>query len=139
MEIRICTLGGRAPKKAAFEELVAAYCARIGHSAACSREHHGAEDRFFAALDRMPGRAGSARQPGTRVVLLDARGSPFTSEEFAAWLLRQRDGGTQRLVFAVGPADGWSTAARAGAGLLLSLGPMTLPHELAAVVQDEHV
>jgi len=39
----------------------------------------------------------------------------------------------------VGPADGWSAEARNRAQLLLSLGAMTLPHELARVVLAEQV
>jgi 23S rRNA (pseudouridine1915-N3)-methyltransferase len=72
-------------------------------------------------------------------VLLDSRGKAFSSEEFAGWIGRQRDGGSQNLIFAIGPADGWSRTARAQAGLLLSFGPKTLPHELARVVLIEQV
>jgi len=43
------------------------------------------------------------------------------------------------VLFAVGPADGWSAEARNRAQLLLSLGAMTLPHELARVVLAEQV
>ncbi len=42
-------------------------------------------------------------------------------------------------MLAIGPADGWSTAARARAGLLLSFGAITLPHELARVVLAEQI
>ena len=52
---------------------------------------------------------------------------------------RQRDQGQQSLFFAIGPADGWSEEARKRANLLLSLGPMTLPHELARVVLSEQI
>jgi 23S rRNA (pseudouridine1915-N3)-methyltransferase len=84
-------------------------------------------------LDRQPGRT-----PGY-AILLDSRGQQYTSEEFSAQLGRIRDEGTQRLVFAIGPADGWSAAARERANLLLSLGRMTLPHQLARVVLAEQV
>ena len=63
----------------------------------------------------------------------------MSSETLAEWLGRQQDSGTQRLIFAIGPADGWSGEARKRANLLLSLGPMTLSHELAAVVLAEQV
>jgi 23S rRNA (pseudouridine1915-N3)-methyltransferase len=43
------------------------------------------------------------------------------------------------MIFAVGPADGWSEAARAQAGLLLSLGAMTLAHALARLVMAEQI
>ena len=72
-------------------------------------------------------------------ILLDSRGQQYTSEEFAAHLGRIRDEGTQRLVLAIGPADGWSAAARQRANLLLSFGRMTLPHQLARVVLAEQV
>jgi 23S rRNA (pseudouridine1915-N3)-methyltransferase len=42
-------------------------------------------------------------------------------------------------VLAIGPADGWSAEARQRADLLLSLGRMTLPHQLARVVLAEQV
>jgi 23S rRNA (pseudouridine1915-N3)-methyltransferase len=43
------------------------------------------------------------------------------------------------MVFAVGPADGWSDASRAKAQLLLSLGPMTMAHSLARLVMAEQL
>jgi 23S rRNA (pseudouridine1915-N3)-methyltransferase len=73
------------------------------------------------------------------LVLLDGRGKQLTSEQFAEWLGKQRDQGQQTIVFAIGPADGWSEEARRRANLLLSLGPMTLPHELARVVLSEQI
>ena len=73
------------------------------------------------------------------LVLLDERGRQFSSEHLAEWLRKQRDEGQQRVVFALGPADGWSAAERARAGMLLSLGAMTLPHELARVVISEQL
>jgi 23S rRNA (pseudouridine1915-N3)-methyltransferase len=45
----------------------------------------------------------------------------------------------QHIVFAIGPADGWTEAERLRAGLLLSLGPMTLAHSLARLVMAEQV
>jgi 23S rRNA (pseudouridine1915-N3)-methyltransferase len=71
--------------------------------------------------------------------LLDSRGRQFTSEAFAAWITARRDQGARHLVFAIGPADGWSDHARQQAQLLLSLGPMTLPHSLARLVLAEQL
>ena len=45
----------------------------------------------------------------------------------------------QEMVFAVGPANGWSPEALWRAQLKLSFGKMTLPHELARVVLAEQV
>jgi len=43
------------------------------------------------------------------------------------------------LVFVVGGADGLPAGWRERAGLLLSLSPMTLPHELARVMLAEQI
>jgi 23S rRNA (pseudouridine1915-N3)-methyltransferase len=79
-----------------------------------------------------------ARTP-TWLVLLDSRGKTLSSEELAAWLGVRRDAGQQTMVFAIGPASGWSDQARRQAQMLLSLGPMTLPHELARLVLTEQL
>lgn len=73
------------------------------------------------------------------LVLVDSRGKGQSSEEFARWLAAHRDAGRQTMIFAIGPADGWSEGARRQAQTLLSLGPMTLPHELARVVLAEQL
>ncbi len=63
----------------------------------------------------------------------------MTSETFAAWLGSRRDEGAQRIVFAIGPASGWSEEARQKAYLLFSLGPLTFAHALARVVIAEQL
>lgn len=142
MEISLITLGRRAVRNSPFDILFTDYCQRIRHTAPCTAENTATEDKFLAALERGLAGSGTTR---TRpmLVLLDSRGRQFSSEQFAQWIGRQRDEGTQRLAFAVGPANGWSAAAMAAlqqrTGLLLSLGPMTLPHELAAVVLAEQI
>lgn len=73
------------------------------------------------------------------LVLLDARGQQMSSEELAEFLRRQQDGGTQALMFAVGPADGWSPATRQEARHALALSRMTLAHEVARVVLLEQL
>lgn len=140
MEVRITTLGRRVTRKhAAAEDLFRSYCERIGHSCRFQAETYPTEEKFFAALERGPSGAASRTTSRSGLVLLDGRGRNLSTEQFAEWLRQQRDSGTQQLTFAVGPADGWSQAARDRAGLLLSLGPMTLPHELAAVVLAEQI
>lgn len=147
MEIILATLGRATRKRAAAEELFASYIERIGHFARCRIENYATEQKFFAAIERQ---AGGSRKAAHRpldfsrgsdfvLILLDSRGRSFSTEQFAQWLQRQRDQAVRHLLFAVGPPDGWSDAARNRAHLLLSLGPMTLPHELAAVVLAEQV
>lgn len=80
---------------------------------------------------------------GAKVWLLD-RGpgaKVLSSEELAALLGREKDGGTRALEVVVGPADGFTPAdlARLKPALRWSFGPLTLPHELAAVVASEQL
>lgn len=73
------------------------------------------------------------------LVLLDSRGKQLTSDQLAEFLRQHQDRGTPALLFAIGPADGFSDLARAAASFQLSLGKMTLPHELARVVLLEQL
>lgn len=80
----------------------------------------------------------NAGKPHTLVVL-DSRGKQLSSEELAKFLGDYQDRNPLPLVFAIGPADGFSEVARKSASLVLSLGKMTLAHELARVVLLEQL
>ena len=73
-----------------------------------------------------------------KLVLLDSRGKQFSSEELAEFLEREQVNATP-LLFAIGGSDGFSEEARRHAGVILSLGKMTLPHELARVILVEQL
>lgn len=73
------------------------------------------------------------------LVLLEGSGQMLSSAALASWIGRTRDSGAQYIFFCIGPADGWSAAARNRADLLLSFGPMTFPHELAVAMLAEQV
>ena len=120
-------------KSEATDRLIADYTERASRFVPCDSELFDSEAALINWLGRQPGRTPAY------AILLDSRGQQFTSEEFATHLGRLRDEGVQRLVLAIGPADGWSPAARQRANLLLSLGRMTLPHQLARVVLAEQV
>jgi 23S rRNA (pseudouridine1915-N3)-methyltransferase len=72
-------------------------------------------------------------------VLLDSRGKQFSSEELAEFLRNHQDRNPVPLLFGVGPANGFAPETRREAKLLLSLGKMTLAHELARVVLLEQL
>ncbi len=80
-----------------------------------------------------------ARRGALRFWLMDSRGVLRSSEQFAEELRRARESGARQIVFGIGPADGWSAEALNRAEMLLSLGPMTLPHELARLVLAEQI
>jgi 23S rRNA (pseudouridine1915-N3)-methyltransferase len=77
--------------------------------------------------------------PRPFVVLLDSRGTQLSSEELAEFIERHQNRGTQAMLLAIGPADGFSGAALKTADFKLSLGTMTLAHELARVVLLEQI
>ena len=81
----------------------------------------------------------SGPRPAHAIVLLDSRGRQLTSEEFAQFLQTHQDRNPQPLLLAIGPADGFSDAARKAATATLSLSKMTLAHELARIVLLEQV
>jgi 23S rRNA (pseudouridine1915-N3)-methyltransferase len=83
--------------------------------------------------------ARDARLARHTLVLLDGRGKQFSSEELAKFLGDYHERNPLPLLFAVGPADGFTDQARQAATLVFSLGRMTLAHELARVVLLEQL
>lgn len=77
-------------------------------------------------------------KPSESVVVLDERGTEFSSEELAARLADwQRDG--RDLTFIIGGPDGVSAACMDRADLRWSLSRLTLPHGLARVLFAEQL
>jgi 23S rRNA (pseudouridine1915-N3)-methyltransferase len=75
------------------------------------------------------------KHPSASKVLLDPSGRALDSVAFAALIEKtERD-----LVFVIGGAEGLPEAWKPRADLLLSLSPMTMPHELARVVLAEQI
>ena len=87
----------------------------------------------------IPKFSASAKGGKSTLVLLDSRGKEFSSEAFAGFLRDYLDRNPLPLVFAVGGPDGFDATARANAEHVISLGKMTLPHELARIVLLEQI
>ncbi|MGD0830383.1 MAG: 23S rRNA (pseudouridine(1915)-N(3))-methyltransferase RlmH [Terracidiphilus sp.] len=133
MNLILAHIGARPGSKDEVDALTGAYLKRCAAFAKCRSEAFRSEETMLEWLERLEGRTPAM------AVLLDSRGRQMSSESFAAWLGTRRDEGSQQIVFAIGPANGWSEAARKRAGLLLSLGPMTLAHALARLVMAEQI
>jgi len=131
VKIKVAWIGKT--KHPAIQALTAEYLKRLSAYSQLEPLSLGSE----ATLLKLAARAGN--RPSSRLVLLDSRGRQFTSEELAGFLDEQQNRSPQPLLFAVGPADGFSQEARRTASFLLSLGKMTLPHELARVVLLEQL
>ena len=79
-----------------------------------------------------------AKHPAARHILLDPKGQAIDTAAFVA-LVSQAQMLGRDLVFVIGGADGLPGAWRARADLLLSVSPLTLPHELARAVLAEQI
>ncbi|MGC2245327.1 MAG: 23S rRNA (pseudouridine(1915)-N(3))-methyltransferase RlmH [Terriglobales bacterium] len=133
MKIKVAWVGKT--KEPAIQTLTDEYLKRISQYA----EVEGLAVKDEAAiLTLASGDGRGARKERCKLVLLDARGKQYSSEELAAMLEREQMNGAP-LLFAIGGSDGFSDMARREAGLVLSLGKMTLPHELARVVLVEQI
>lgn len=120
-------------KEPAVQRLTDEYLKRISRYA----EIEGISVRDEAELLKWGERSGM--RPAHTLVLLDSRGKQLSSEEFANFLNDQATRNPQPLLFAVGPADGFGEKIRAAAAFTLSLGKMTLAHELARIVLLEQL
>jgi 23S rRNA (pseudouridine1915-N3)-methyltransferase len=131
VKIKVAWIGKT--KEPAIQALTAEYLKRLSAYTQVEPLAVGSE----AALLKLTAR--TANHPSSTLVLLDNCGKQFTSEEFARFLDDRQNRSSQPLLFAVGPANGFSDEARKAALLLVSLGKMTLPHELARVVLLEQL
>jgi len=120
-------------KSSAADTLTSDYLARASRYNPCEAQLFDTEASLLTWLDR-----NSARTAPT-VILCDSRGDQLSSEDLATRIGRLRDSATQLAVFAIGPADGWSAAARTRAALTIAFGRITLPHELARAVLAEQL
>ena len=114
-------------------ELLQLYLDRAARYIPCTHRIFPTESKL---LDFVSETAGRTRPT---LLLADSRGQQLTSDDLATTLGSFQDTGTQQLILAIGPADGWSPAAVARADRTLAFGRITLPHELAAVVAAEQL
>lgn len=73
---------------------------------------------------------------GDRLVALSEAGTCFSSVQFAAFLGKAP---SNRLILFIGSAEGLSLEVKQQAQVLLSLSPMTFPHELARLMLVEQL
>ncbi len=131
MKVKIAWIGKT--KDAAIQSLTDEYLKRLSRYA----EVEGVTVKDETALLKLGAR--DARPTRHTLVLLDGRGKQFSSEELAKFLGDYPNRNPLPLLFAVGAADGFTDQAREAAALVLSLGKMTLAHELARVVLLEQL
>ena len=129
MKLRLLMLGKTRREEA--RTLVDDYVTRIRHYAEI--EINELRDGGPAALRKLK------LDSSATIVLLDAAGKQFTSQQFAKWLGDLRDRGTRELVFLCGDAEGFPPEIRERATQKISLSTLTMPHEFARVVLAEQI
>ena len=131
MKLKVAWIGKT--KEPAIHSLTAEYLKRLARYAPIESQELTSEAVLLKQIEKS-----TSRTPPF-LVLLDSRGKQLSSEEFAEFLDQHQTRGTQTLLFAVGPADGFSDNVRQAASASVSLGKMTLAHELARVVLLEQL
>lgn len=129
MKLTLVMLGKT--RRPEIRALVEDYAGRIGRYAEI--EINEVRDGSPAALRKLK------LDSAATVVLLDAAGKQFTSQQFARWLGDLRDRGAREVVFLCGDAEGFPDELRATAKQKISLSTLTMPHEFARVVLAEQI
>jgi 23S rRNA (pseudouridine1915-N3)-methyltransferase len=132
MKIKVAWIGKT--KEPAIETLTGEYLKRISRYADVA----GLPLKDEAAILSLASGEQKQNKERHKLVLLDSRGKQLSSEELAQFLEREQLNAIP-LVFAIGGSDGFTKEARRQAAFTLSLGKMTLPHELARVVLTEQL
>lgn len=130
MKIKVAWIGKT--KEPAIQSLTNEYLKRLSRYI----EVEGVALKDDAALLKLCAKDSRSRHA---LVLLDERGKQLTSEQLATFLGDCQVRNSLPLLFAVGGADGFSAQVRKAATFVLSLGQMTLAHELARVVLLEQL
>jgi 23S rRNA (pseudouridine1915-N3)-methyltransferase len=135
VKLRVAWIQARAAKQKSREaqKLAEGYAQRLSHYAPLDLEPLASTSDLFKVLER------EKKKAPAFLVLLDSRGTQLTSEQLAGFLDQHMQRATQQLCFVVGGPDGFNAETRKAANYLLSLGPMTLPHELARVILLEQL
>ena len=136
MKIKVAWIGKT--KEPAIEALTDEYLKRISRYAEVAGVALKDEAAILSLASGERQQKRSQNKERHKLVLLDLRGKQISSEELAEFLEREQLNATP-LLFAIGGSDGFSEEARRLAGFMLSLGKMTLPHELARVVLVEQL
>lgn len=138
MKIKVAWIGKT--KEAAIQALTDEYLKRISRYVPIEGVSLRDEEALLVFCGRSEGlKAGRTASVRSTLVLMDSRGKQMSSEEFAGFLREYHDRNPLPLVLAIGPADGFGEAPRSAAQHTISLGKMTLAHELARVVLLEQV
>lgn len=142
MKVAVIAVG--APKSSELSSAIREYESRIAHyftfEAVEIRPRRIPPSGKTTSIARAESESLLARVPkGLEVVAVDRRGTPWSSEQLADYLEGLAVLGKPGVAFLIGGPVGLSEALRQQASRILSLSPLTLPHELARLVLTEQI
>ncbi len=130
MKLKIAWIGKT--KDPAVQELTDKYLKRLAYYTSVEGKAFKDETALLTSSAR-----GNTDSPF--LIALDSKGKQLSSEDLAQFLRKHQESGSASLLFAVGPADGFGEQVLEKTSFTLSLGKMTLSHELARVVLLEQL
>jgi 23S rRNA (pseudouridine1915-N3)-methyltransferase len=133
VKIKIVWIGKT--KDPAVQALTDEYLARISRYA----HAEGTALRDEVSLLEKYGRRSRSSSTNSTLVLMDSHGKELSSEQFAKFIGDYQDRNPLPIVFAIAGADGFSERAKASAQHVISMGKMTMAHELARIVMLEQI
>ncbi|TGD44718.1 23S rRNA (pseudouridine(1915)-N(3))-methyltransferase RlmH [Pseudotabrizicola sediminis] len=141
MRVHLCAVGRL--RSGPERDLIDDYTTRFDRSGRALSlgplTEHEVEDKRGGGMSAEAELLSRAIPAGALLVTLDERGALVSSPEFAAMLVRWRDGGRQDLAFVIGGADGIDPGLRARADASISFGKMVWPHMLVRVMLCEQL
>lgn len=78
-------------------------------------------------------------RPGDTLIALTEEGKSLSSQRWSNVMVDLLDNARGRLVFVIGSGAGLDSEVKSRANLLLSLSPMTFPHQMALLLLTEQV
>lgn len=127
--------GGKGPEQALLADYAARLRPPIDFKEVEERRPLTVEERKKREAEKLL----AAVPPGARIVALDERGKPLSSQDLAKTLGAWEDDGVPACAFLIGGADGHDEALRARADLVLALGALTWPHMLVRAMIAEQI
>ena len=73
------------------------------------------------------------------IILMDEKGTDFSSRGFSEWIQKQMNSGRKRLIFIIGGPYGFSPEIYLKADYKIGLSKMTFTHEMAKLILSEQV
>ncbi|MDE1163533.1 MAG: 23S rRNA (pseudouridine(1915)-N(3))-methyltransferase RlmH [Acidobacteriaceae bacterium] len=132
MRILLSYVGDR-PKEKAIRELFDLYLKR-------ATRYLDVTEKSFSSTEKLLSFVETQRAANSlRCIFCDPRGKLVSSEDIAEVVEKAALSGVKQLLVAIGPANGWTEQQRVLADQLISLGRITLPHELCLLILMEQV